>query len=75
MSPARRRFHIDRSNVINQSKSCRRKGPSACASRVQELNYRPDPVAKSMKSRHSRNIGVIATESADCSTPMYQGAV
>ena len=50
------------SNVINQSKFVSEELTKRVRIAVQELNYRPDPVAKSMKSRHSRNIGVIATD-------------
>lgn len=50
------------SNVVNQTKFVSEELAKRVRIAVQELNYRPDPVAKSMKSRHSRNIGVIATD-------------
>ena len=50
------------SSVVNQTKFVSEGLTKRVRIAVQELNYRPDPVAKSMKSRHSRNIGVIATD-------------
>jgi DNA-binding LacI/PurR family transcriptional regulator len=50
------------SNVVNQTKFVSEELTKRVHIAVQELNYHPDPVAKSMKSRHSRNIGVIATD-------------
>ena len=50
------------SNVLNQSKFVSEELAQRVRIAVQELGYHPDPVAKSMKSKHSRNIGVIATD-------------
>ena len=50
------------SNVVNQSKFVSEELTKRVRIAVQELSYHPDPVAKSMKSRHSRTIGVIATD-------------
>lgn len=50
------------SNVVNQTKFVSEELTKRVRIAVQELNYHPDPVAKSMKSRHSRTIGVIATD-------------
>lgn len=50
------------SNVLNKSKFVSPTLEQRVLIAVKELKYFPDPVAKSMKSRHSRNIGVITTD-------------
>lgn len=50
------------SNVLNNSKFVTEELQQRVRIAVDELNYHPDPVAKNMKSKHSRLIGVIATD-------------
>ncbi|MEG1606297.1 MAG: LacI family DNA-binding transcriptional regulator, partial [Clostridia bacterium] len=50
------------SNVLNQSKYVSEELAQRVLIAVQEMGYHADPVAKSMKTKHSRNIGVITTD-------------
>ena len=50
------------SNVLNQSKYVSEELTQRVRIAAQELGYHPDPVAKSMKSKQSGNIGVLVTD-------------
>lgn len=50
------------SNVLNHSKYVSEELTKRVQIAAQELGYHPDPVAKSMKSKQSGNIGVVVTD-------------
>ncbi len=50
------------SNVLNGTKYVSEELTQRVKIAVEELGYHPDPVAKSMKSKNSKNIGVIVTD-------------